>query len=157
MDLGTQVFTHPQSDIGSTVSSGWSLALKPGPYWGSFEQFRTSGSTTLETIHPNSVGTLSTKTGSYRILRDRDFQRLVGLAAEVHRIKAGVTFVMQAAKVVQKHKDEDTIELLIKSVAMLGESRALPEREGHDRFEITPEEAAENAEDSDLTIPRPAL
>jgi hypothetical protein len=42
---------------------------------------------------------------------------------------------------------------------MLGESRMLPEREGHDQLQITSQQAAENAEsDFDVNtadIPRP--
>jgi hypothetical protein len=95
----------------------------------------------------------------YRILRDDDFQKLLGLAAEVHRIKNGVPFVVKAAKIVAKHKDQDSIELLIQSVSLLGESRVLAERDGHGQFEITAEEIAENAgDDFDVnaaTIPRP--
>lgn len=92
-------------------------------------------------------------------MRDQDFQRLIGIASEIHRIKAGVTIVLSAAKVVQKHKDEESIELLVKSAALLEESSVLPERDGHDSFHITPNEVLENAEDDlDLEdIPRPSM
>jgi len=92
-------------------------------------------------------------------MRDDDFQKLLGLASEVHRIKNGIIFVVQAAKIVAKHKDRESIELLIRSVSMLGESPLLPERDGHDQFEITAKEIADNTEDGfDLNtanIPRP--
>jgi hypothetical protein len=105
------------------------------------------------------VATLNGKSALYRILRDEDFQKLLGLASEVHRIKDGVAFVAKAAKIVARHKDQDSIELLIQSVSMLGDSRVLPERHGHDQLEITAEEIAENAEnDFDVNaadIPRP--
>ncbi len=148
----------PVYHASSNVSPGWFPVLTPGPFWGSFENFRTSGSTALGSIEPGCVGTLSSKSGVFRILRDDDFQRLIGLAAEVHRIKVGVTFIVNAAKIVQMHRDEESIRLLVQSVSLLGESPVLPEHDGHERFEITPEEAAENSEDLDLTaIPRPAL
>jgi hypothetical protein len=146
--------------LNSQFSSATWTPLVLGPYWPSFEQLRVGGSTAIEGIKPGTVGTLSGKSGTFRILHDEDFQRLVGLAAEVHRIKNGVTFVIQAAKVVAKHKDEESIELLISSVRMLNESRVLPEREGHDSFVISREEAAENAEDDIISasdIPRPEL
>jgi hypothetical protein len=132
--------------------------LTQGPYWASFEQFRTSGSTSLEGIRAGMVATLNSKSATYRILRDDDFQKLLGLASEVHRIKNGITFVVKAAKIVAKHKDQESIELLIQSVSMLGESRVLPERDGHDQFQITAEEIAENADDDfdvNAAIPRP--
>lgn len=142
----------------SSTNLGWSFALSPGPYWHSFEQLRTSGNGALDSIQSGCVGTLSARGGLFRILRDGDFQRMVGLAAEVHRIKAGVTFIVNAARVVQMHRDEESIRLLVQSVSLLGESPVLPEHAGHDRFEITPEEAANNAEDFDVTsIPRPVL
>jgi len=139
--------------------SAWSPSLAPGPYWNSFEQFRIGGTTALESINIGSVATLRSKTTCFRILRDEDFQRVIGLASEVHRLKQGITFVVQAARVVAKHKDQESIELLIRSVSMLGESPVLPEREGHDQFEITKKEILENSgDDFDVktaNIPRP--
>ena len=155
-----QTANHQPLSPDITISSWAPTNLSPGPYWTSFEQFRTSGVSALESIKPSQVATLSGKSGVYRILRDTDFQRLVGLASDVHRIKGGITVVMQAAKVFAKHKDQESVELLIKSVSMLTESNILPEKQGHDAFEITPEEVANNGEDLNLTaasIPRPKL
>ncbi len=142
----------------ASTHSSWFPGLTPGPYWGSFENFRTSGNTALESIRTGCVGTLSTKAGVFRILRDDDFQRLIGLAAEVHRIRDGITFIVSAARVVQKHRDEESIQHLIESVSLLGGSPVLPVRDGHDRFRISADEVSENSEDLDLTtIPRPTL
>jgi hypothetical protein len=147
---------------GSTTQFGnsafWSLQLQPGPYWSSYDQLKQSGSTALERIKPLCVGTVATKTGVYRILRDTDYQKLIGLAADVHRLKTGVRFVVNVAKVVEKHRDQESIDLLVQTVAMLGESPVLPERDGHQQFEISPEEAAANTEEIDFDrIPRPSL
>ena len=143
----------------SGTASTWAPELTQGPYWGSFEQFRTSGSTCLEGIRPGMVATLNGKSATFRILRDEDFQKLLGLASDVHRIKNGVRFVIKAAKIVAKHRDQESIELLIQSVSMLGESPVLPERVGHEQFQISPAEIAENAEDdfdvNAVKIPRP--
>lgn len=155
--VSTNIPTSPVQFTGATTQSRWRLDLIPGPYWNSFEQLRVAGSSALDGIEPNSVATVSTKCGVYRILRDGDYQRLLGLAADVHRIKSGITFILSAARFVQKHKDEESINLLIQSVDMLGGSCALPERDGHGEFEITPEEAAENTDDFDITaIRRPS-
>jgi len=93
-------------------------------------------------------------------LRDDDFQRLVGLASEVHRLKSGVTFIMQAARVVAKHKDEESINLLVEYASMLGASRVLPERDGHGQFELTPEDLVNSSDAGEIDldkIPRPSI
>ena len=91
-------------------------------------------------------------------MRDDDFQKLLGLASEVHRLKDGITIVLQAAKVVAKHKDQESISLLITSASMLSESNVLPERVGHDLFEVAKGDMTENdGDDIDLeSIPRPS-
>jgi len=105
------------------------------------------------------VATLNAKSALYRIVRDDDFQRLLGLASEVHRIKNSIDFVVKAAKIVAKHKDQESTELLMQSVSMLGDYRVLPERTGHGQLAITAAEAAEDAgDDFDVNaanIPRP--
>ena len=52
------------------------------------------------------------------------------------------------------------MELLLHSALMLNESRVLPEREGHDQFEITAEDAAESTASDEIdlnAIPRSSL
>jgi hypothetical protein len=138
----------------TTALSNWSPGLIPGPEWRSFEQFRLAGSGALDGIPAGSVATLKVKSSTFRILRDVDFQRLVGLAAEVHRLKQGITLVVKAAKVVTKHPNEpEGIEMLYHSASLLSESSLLPEREGHEAFRITPEEAKEYGGEDALDIP----
>jgi hypothetical protein len=146
----------------TTAVSNWSPALIPGPEWRSFEQFRIAGGSALDGFTAGTVATLHVKSKVFRILRDDDFQRLIGLASEVHRLKQGITFVVKAAKVVAKHpNDRDGIELLYHSASMLSESSILPEREGHDIFHMTPEEIEEHKEEGfnipAAEIPRPRL
>lgn len=142
--------------------SKWSPGLIPGPEWPSFEQFRVAGTSGLESITIGCVATLQVKAKTFRILRDDDFQRLVGLASEVHRLKQGITFVLKAAKMVAKYpNDPDSIELLYQSASLLSESSMLPERDGHDTFQITQKEAEEHGKEIfDIRaseIPRPTL
>ncbi|MDP8989460.1 MAG: hypothetical protein M3N41_05185 [Acidobacteriota bacterium] len=115
----------------------------------------------MEGFALNTVGTLQCKSSTFRILLDSDFQKLLGLATEVHRLKQGITIVMQAAKVVAKHSDEESIQLLIQTASMLNQSNLLPERDGHGEFHISPEESAEYGQDPEdvesMDIPRPAL
>jgi hypothetical protein len=104
------------------------------------------------------VGTLAGKNCVFRVLRDEDFQVILGLASDVHRMRNGIRFVISAARVVKTHKDEQSVQLLIDLVSALGESPVLPEHSGHDRFEITTEEAESNSEEEAVgEIPRPAL
>src|ERR1039457_5853038 len=137
----------------TTVLSNWSPALVPGPEWRSFEQLRLAGSTAMESISLGQVATLQIKSKTFRLLCDHDFQKLVGLASEVHRLRQGITFVVQAARIVAKYpNDSEGIELLCQSASMLGESNLLPVRSGHDRFEISRDEVSQHADD-DLVIP----
>jgi hypothetical protein len=137
------------------------LALVAGPVWSSFEQFRKGGSSVLEEIPEHGVGTLRGKTGTFRVMREDDFQQLLGLATDIHRLRKGLRFVLQAAKVVAKHPDDEHVQLLIESASMVAGSPVLPEREGHEAFALTREEEAEEAaDDFDLKtaeIPRPPL
>ncbi len=148
------------STANQALASDWVPALTPGPYWPSFEQFRTAGSGAIESIRPGTVGTLNGKTAAIRLLRDEDFQRLLGLASEVHRLKSGVGFLIQAAKVVAKHQDKESIEMLVSCASMLGDSAVLPERPGHGTFELTAEDLAETPDAGDIdvdNIPRPSI
>jgi hypothetical protein len=104
-----------------------SLKLSPTAHWNSFEQFRTSGASALNTITPGAVGTLHTKTGQYRILTESDFQRLLGMASDVERLQQGLSVVTRAVRLVQKHPDDsDTLELLVETVTLLGSSSTVP-------------------------------
>ena len=133
--------------------------LRQGPVWHSFEQFRKGGNSTLEEIPENGVGTLVGKGVTYRILRDSDFQHILGLAADVHRLQQGLNVIIQAAKVVAKHPDQEHVELLIHSAQLFAGSPVLPTREGHEAFQLTQEEIDSQAEDEfsleTAEIPRP--
>src|ERR1039458_8793062 len=132
----------------TTAISSWSPTFVPGPEWRSFEQLRLAGSTVLESIASGQVATLQVKSKTFGLLRDDDFQKLAGLASEVHRLRQGITIVVTAAKVVAKHpNDSDSIELLCRSASLLSESNLLPVRPGHDKFEISSAEAEECVDD----------
>jgi hypothetical protein len=137
------------SAISGTVSvSNWCPDLIPGPEWRSFEQFRTAGPAALEMISPGSVGILRVKGTTFNILGSVDFQKLVGLASEVHRLKEGITLILTAAKLVHKYpNDPDQMEMLYKSASLLRESSMLPERIGHDEFHITEDECKEHGQE----------
>lgn len=141
--------------VGNTLET----TLVPGPVWNSFEKFRTSGSTALDSMPKASVATLRTKAATYRVMRDEDFQRLVGWASEACRIQKGVRLVVQAAKVVLKHPEKESFQLLIDSASMIAESPALPLKRGHDSLQLSQSEIDEQAKDEfnleNAEIPRP--
>jgi hypothetical protein len=135
--------------------------LVAGPSWRSFEDFRTAGNAGLESIPEHGVATLRSKAGTFRILRDVDFQALVGLAADVCRLQKGLKLVVQAAKIAGQHPDNDHIQLLIQSASLISESPELPQRRGHVPFDLSSEERHEAIHDDDFdaataTIPRPS-
>jgi hypothetical protein len=105
-----------------------SINLQNGPNWSSFEKFRTEGVKALEPVKDGRVAILSTKTGQYRILEEHDFQALLGLARDVERLRGGLSLLLQTVQVVRKHPDTDSINLLMKTVTMLGSLPELPTR-----------------------------
>ena len=109
------------------------FVLVPGPTWSSFEYFGRGGGGALEEIPLHGVGTLRGKAGTFRVLREEDFQRLLGLATDIHRLQQGLNVVVQAAKIVAKHPDQEHVQLLIQSASMVAGSPVLPMREGHKR------------------------
>ena len=135
--------------------------LIPGPVWSSFEQFRRGGAATLEEIPEHGVATLVGRGTSYRVLRDADFQYLVGLAADVYRLQQGLNVVIRAAQIVAKHPDQEHVELLLHSAALFAGPPVRSTRDGQGAIELTPEEMETQAGDPfDLNsdaIPRPRL
>lgn len=104
--------------------------LKAGPSWSSFEKFRTEGANALESVKDGTVATLQTKTGQYRILEEHDFQKLLGLARDVERLRGGWRVVVHAVRVARKHPDTDSLNMLLEAVTMLGNLPELPTRDG---------------------------
>jgi hypothetical protein len=129
------------------------IQLTSTTHWNSFEQFRTSGANALTNITPGTVGTLSTKTGQYRILTEADFQNLLGIATDVERLQQGLNVVMRAVRVVQNHpQDADTLALLVETVAMLGTMpTVLPTTSSFPP--LTPEDVTVDSEDEVILSP----
>jgi len=134
---------------------GAALDLRSGPSWLSFEKFRTEGAKALEPVKDGTVATLQTKTGQYRILSEGDFQTLYGLASDVERLRGGMRVVLSAARAVQKHKDSDSVEVLLESVRLLGSLPELPTREAFE--ELQPESFNSELDEDDEVITDPAL
>lgn len=125
-----------------------SINLRSGRTWSSFEQLRTEGASSLEPIKNGTIATLHTKTGQYRILEEHDFQNLLGLATDVARLRKGLRLVLQSVRVVQKHRDEDSLNMLVEAVTMVGSLPGLPTHEGFEELisedsDIEPEDEVE--------------
>ncbi|BAZ31700.1 hypothetical protein NIES4074_41730 [Cylindrospermum sp. NIES-4074] len=113
------------------------INLQNGPNWQSFEKLRTEGVKALEPVKDGKVAILTTKTGQYRILEEHDFQKLLGLARDVERLRGGLRVLLRTVRVAQKHPDAESMNLLIETITMLG---TLPELPTRDSFEpLTPE------------------
>ncbi|MBV9389620.1 MAG: hypothetical protein JOZ78_24625 [Chroococcidiopsidaceae cyanobacterium CP_BM_ER_R8_30] len=109
-----------------------STYLQNGPSWSSFEKFRTEGAKALNSLKDGKVATLQTKTGQYRILEEHDFQKLLGYSRDVERLRGGLRILMQTVRVVQKHPDVESLNLLAETVTMLGSLPELPTRDSFD-------------------------
>lgn len=125
-----------QEMIGSFPTWESVPSLLPGPVWKSFEGFRTAGVAALSQIPEHGVGTLHTKSGSYRILREADFLSLVGKASEVNRIQRGFRYIKHALEVWKNHPDEKHAELVMEFTSFMAGSPSLPEQVGHERFSL---------------------
>lgn len=99
--------------------------LRPGPVWTSFEQFRVAGPAGPESVGGGQVGTLQTKAGVFRLLRDEDFQFLVGLATEARRLHGGLSTMVHAANVIRDHPSSPSaVQLLLHLANEYGASNA---------------------------------
>jgi hypothetical protein len=123
--------------------------LRLGQTWRSFEKFRTEGAKALLTIKDGAVATLTTKTGQYRIMEERDFQQMYGLARDVDRLRGGLKMVTVAVRAAQKHPDRENLEVLAEAVAMLGELPELPTRNS---FEPLMPENTDFDDDDDVML-----
>lgn len=108
------------------------IELRNGPIWSSFEKFRVEGAKALDALKEGKVATLQTKTGQYRIVEEHDFQKLLGLARDVERLHGGLSILTQTVRVVQKHPDVESLNLLAEIVTMLGSLPELPTRDSFD-------------------------
>ena len=125
------------------------FSLRLGQTWKSFEKFRTEGAKALSSIKDGAVATLTTKTGQYRIMEERDFQQMYGLARDVDRLRGGLRMVTVAVRAAQKHPDRENLEVLAEAVAMLGELPELPTR---DSFEPLIPENTDFDDDDDVML-----
>ncbi|MEC4819131.1 MAG: hypothetical protein SAK29_38535 [Scytonema sp. PMC 1069.18] len=136
--------------MASVINDSTSFELRVGSRWSSFEKFRTEGAKSLESIKNGTIAILQTKTGQYRILEEHDFQKMLGLARDVDRLRRGARVLSRAVRVVQKHRDTDTLNLLLEAVTMLG---TLPELPTCDRFEpLLPEDTDADIEDDEVDL-----
>ncbi|HEY9706219.1 MAG TPA: hypothetical protein V6C58_27530 [Allocoleopsis sp.] len=130
------------------------LELKLGAYWPSFEQFRKEGANALESVKDGTIATLQTKSGQYRILAEKDFQKLYGLARDIERLSGGLRVVVSAIRAVQKHPDTETINVLLESVNLIGNMPALPTRKSFEPLQPEGFEDEDNDDDEYILDPK---
>ena len=140
-----------------TTTKSKELALEQGHFWTSFEQFRAQGNAALRDIVPGVVGTLATKQGQFRILTEADFQRIYGLAQDVQRLNGTLRVVVAAARGVERHRDETSLETFAAAVLLLGDLPSLPSRAATEPLQPEGFEV-DDVDDLDLSnVPRPKL
>jgi len=130
-----------------TTDQKTGIKLELSQTWSSFEQFRKEGSKALESIKKGMVGTLFSKTGQYRIMIEKDFQELSGLARDVERLRGGLRLVTVAVRAVKKHPDEETIKVLEEAISQLGNLPALPTRDTFSPLEPENKDDIDNDDD----------
>jgi hypothetical protein len=102
--------------------------LKPGRTWESWEKLRVGGQSELAALKPGEIGVLHTKTGTFRIVREDDFQTLYGQARDAERLSGGFSLMVTAARAVSKHRDDTTVNTLVETLTFIGDMPALPVR-----------------------------
>ena len=134
-----------------------SSSLIEGPVWKSFEQFCRGDEAALNNIPDHGVGVIVHEITHFRIMREDDFQRLIGLAAEVQRILQAFNIALQNAKAAAQHPDNDHMERFIKSATSLGDNLVFPTCDGLGQYQLTQDEIdTQDVEEFDLSeIPRP--
>ncbi len=95
------MMTSMSSGSAVSTTAGGDVLLYPGKQWNSFEQLRLEGGSGLSAgVGEGEVGFLSVKGVGFAILRRRDFDRLYGLAQDVHRLAKGIPLLRRAAEFV---------------------------------------------------------
>lgn len=118
-----------------------------GPQWSSFEKLRLDQDKNekLAQLGGGRVGELRLKGGrEIMLVEKRDFQALVAAAREIDRLRGGVRVIVGAAHLVRRHPDSDTVSHLIEAVMALGESPALPVRDGHAPLDLPEQEMGDD-------------
>jgi hypothetical protein len=82
------------------------LHLAEGPYWESFEQFRTVGAKQVPLqLGPEQVGRLNIKGHEFVVMRSQTFSRLYGLAQDAQRLGQAIHLIRQAAQLAFRTPD----------------------------------------------------
>ena len=160
--MASQVRSGTNQGINPFLFNSTPVSLIQGPSWNTFEEFRCGGSSVLSRIPEGGVATLRTsKSGIFRILRDQDFLRLLGMASEVYRLQQGFRHIRHALEVWIEHPDEKHTQLVMESTEFIAGTPALPEQIGHEPLELLPQERSyEESDDFDVLrdeIPTPNL
>jgi len=92
-------------------------------------------------------------------MRDADFQALLAIAADVHRLQKGLRVVKQAAQVFARHPDQEHVQLLLASASLITDYPEPSQGQGHGSIQLTPweieEESSEGLNLSLDEVPRP--
>jgi hypothetical protein len=126
--------------------------LVPGPHWTSFEKFRVQGSSALTQIKPGAVGILTSQGRQFRILDESDFQRLIGLAGEIDRVRQGLRVVHAAIQTVEEHPGQSSISTLVEAALLLGDTPILPVRQRFAALQLEQREQSAMDDEDEVEI-----
>lgn len=85
------------------VTDKQELDLRPGPHWGSFEQFRVNGvDGLLNALREDQVGTLDVKSQEFVLVWSNSFQRLLALARDADRLSHSLHALLQAVALLRE-------------------------------------------------------
>jgi hypothetical protein len=139
--------------------SPFSVNLRPAATWTSWEGLRRFGGQGMAaSIQPGTVGFVEVKGARFCILRDADFQRVLGLAQDVQRMSEGVLLFRHAAELAYKTPDKDLGLKVLREMTMHYELPAVGQQRW-DLVVVPDEERDTSTEDFDASTfvpPRPA-
>jgi hypothetical protein len=125
-------------------------ALRPGPVWESFEQFRLVGARQFQNQRgENEVGWLTVKGQKFVIMRRATFLDLSGKAQDERRPSCVLRLVQQAVQLlIETHGSPLAVEHLRELAYSLPELQR-PSSPEHRKLVFAPDEQADSGDDSE--------
>lgn len=106
------------------------LNLIPGPQWSSLEALLDADEAALAAVRAGAVASLTTQTGTYKLLAEDDFQALLGQAQDVRRLSTVVDEIATAAQAASEHPGEDSLQELLALVSAVKDASVLAVQHG---------------------------
>ncbi len=102
------------------------VSSRPKRVYKSFTRFCAGGEGRLAGLKPGRTDRFQTRANRFCVLRENDFQELIGLARDADRLSGRLGDVLEAVRAAKHDWNEDTENALKKAVALLGDAEVLP-------------------------------